>query len=88
MSVPEENQDLREELSLLPYETRLMMESVADAHGTPVFSMKQHNLWTLDDSIVYVFSELSSLKDKVKLTRKNLTVQVAPTHCEFQTITT
>ena len=68
ISVSEENQDLRAELSQLPYETRLMMETVVEARGTPVFPVKPHNLWTLDDSTAYVFAGLSNLKEEVKLT--------------------
>ena len=68
ISVSEENQDLRAELSQLPYETRLMMEAVAEARGTPVFPVKPYNLWTLDDSAAYVFARLSNPKEEVKLT--------------------
>ena len=71
ISVPEEDLDLREELAALPYETQLMMESVSEARGTPVYPVKPHNLWTLDDTTNYIFAGLSSLKDEVKLTLKD-----------------
>ena len=68
ISIPKENIDLREELAGLPYETWLMMNMVSKVRWTPVYLVKPHNLWRIDDSTKYCFARFLSLSNEVKLT--------------------
>ena len=68
ISVPEENLDICDELKRLSLETRLMMNIVSEVRGTPVYPVKPHNLWTLDDSTQYIFAGVSTLKEEARLT--------------------
>ena len=45
-----------------------MIDSVSEARGTPVYPVKPHNLWTLEDAAQYIFVSLSMMKEDVRLT--------------------
>ena len=46
ISVLDESLDICNELKQLPFETKLLMDAVSEAHGTPMFPVKPHNIYT------------------------------------------
>ena len=68
ISVPEDNLDIHSELKRLPVEIQLIMDAVAEARGTPVYPVKPHNLYSLDDTTQYIFAGLSTVKEDIRMT--------------------
>ena len=70
LSVPEEDLDIREELKLLPEDTRFMYDIVSEVRGTAVFPVKPHNIWTIDDTTIWKFIGKAAARDSAKLVTK------------------